>query len=128
MQTIERKLKDFDPLLFEVDLSEYDKTNADVEDIFFSVKDDLTSADDAILFKTLLTNGISYTGTKILSVIVDWLETDYTNITVGKEYILADHLLRERQRNLREQVGVHLLHSARRFGSKLALGQVIEQR
>ena len=86
MQTIERKLKDFDPLLFEVDLSEYDKTNADVGDIFFSVKDDLTSADDAILFKTLLTNGISYTGTKILSVIVDWLETDYTNITVGKEY------------------------------------------
>lgn len=86
MQPIERKLKAFDSLLFTVDLTEFGKTATDVEDIFWSVKNDLTSADDALLFKTYLTGGIAFTGTTILDVVVEWLETDYSNLAAGQEY------------------------------------------
>ena len=86
MQTIERKLGDFDKMQFTVHLDKYGKTSADVADIFFSVKENLTDADTAIHFKSYLTSGISFTGTKVLTVLVDWAETEYNNVSAGKEY------------------------------------------
>ena len=87
MQTINRKIEAFDDLYFEVNLTEYGKTGADVQDIFFSVKEKSSSEDDAIFFKSKLTNGITFTDNNgILTVIVQWNYDEYDNIQAGRDY------------------------------------------
>ena len=86
MQLIERKYEDFDDLQFEVDLSDYGKDNTDVDDIIFSVKDDLTTADNIIFVKKESLGEISFSGTTLLTVLVQWDETEYGNFTIGHEY------------------------------------------
>jgi len=86
MQTINRKIGDFDDLLFECDLSAYGKTNLDIEDIVFSVKKDEKSADDSIFLKKYSLNEISFSGTNILSILVQWDYNEYTKVSVGQKY------------------------------------------
>jgi len=86
MQTITRNIGDFDDLNFEVDLTEYGKTGADVADIFFVVK---KNVDDTsyLLEKKKSDTEISFTGTTTLDVLVQWPETEYTGFTEDEKYI-----------------------------------------
>ena len=87
MQTITRKIGDFDDLMFEVDLTKYGKTGADVSDIIFSVKKDLTDADDSLLQKKYsIPSEVTFTGTKVLDVLVQWADTEYSPFSPGTEY------------------------------------------
>lgn len=87
MQTIKRKIGDFDDLVFEVDLTKYGKSNADVAEITFSVKKELTDADDAILQKKYtIPPEVTFTGTTILTVLVQWADTEYSNLSAGTKY------------------------------------------
>jgi hypothetical protein len=87
MQTITRKVGDFDDLVFEVDLSDYGKDNTDVNDIFFSVKSKLSDADNSLLLKTFSgAGGITFTGTTVLTVNVTWSDTEYSGMTPGGDY------------------------------------------
>lgn len=90
MTTITRKKGDFSDLVFEVDLSSYGKTDADVEDIFFSVKVNEGDPDDSLFLKTLLTSGITFTPNtagNILTVNVLWAYNEYDNLCVDTNYI-----------------------------------------
>ena len=86
MQNIERKYGAFDDLVFEVDLSDYGKDNTDVSDIIFSVKDDLTSLDNAIFVKKQSLAEITFTGTTLLTVLVPWADTEYGNFVIEQQY------------------------------------------
>lgn len=88
MQTIERKNASFDDLYFQVDLTGYDKTGDDVEDIFFSVKIKLDSLDDDVFLKTYATSGILFTEDTpgILNVVVHWDYDEYANIVINRTY------------------------------------------
>jgi len=85
-KTIIRKKGDFRDLNFEVDLTDYGKTLADVSEIFFSVKCDENDADDLLLLKQMTTADIDATGTNILDVNVHFAPSDYVNFQVDKEY------------------------------------------
>ena len=80
---IERKYGDFRDLAFQLDLTAIGKTDTDIDDIYFSIKSDLTQDDDAIFFKTRSGGGITYSSGNIL---VKWASNEYDNITVGKNY------------------------------------------
>ena len=89
MPTIERKYASFDNLKFEVDLTDYDKSSSDIEDIFFSVKDDLQTPDDDIFLKTYLEGGIAFDSNQnndIINVTVYWAYDEYNNFTLNKTY------------------------------------------
>lgn len=88
MSTIVRKLNDFKPLKFSIDLSKYGKTEADISDIFFSVKNIETDSDDALLLKTKAIGGITITGSTKIIAEIEWLESDYSNTPVGS-YIIG---------------------------------------
>lgn len=89
MQTITRKLGDFSDEVFKIDLTEYQRTLADVQDVTFSIKSDKKSADDA-LFVRKMSAGISemvVTGVgNLLTANVKWGENDYGGLVV-KEYL-----------------------------------------
>lgn len=87
MQTIIRKKGAFDDLHFKVDLTNYDKTGTDVEDIMFSVKINENNNDTDLLYKTLLATEISFTDTDgILDVLVQWGFDEYAPFKVGVQY------------------------------------------
>jgi len=83
---ITRKKGAFHDLHFKVDLTKYGKTGADIADIIFSVKEKETDPDDAYLYKSLSSSSISFTGTTILDVYVEWANTEYTNFVIGTRY------------------------------------------
>ncbi len=88
--TIIRKLGDFKDLVFTVDLSLYGKTQADVEDIFFSVKVSEIDNDNSVFLKTFLTSGITFTSNaaeNVLTVNVIWLNTEYDTVCVNETYV-----------------------------------------
>jgi len=86
---ITRKRGDFKDLEFTIDLTKYGKTNADIIDIFFTVKNTETEDDDYLLLKQETTGGITYTGTTVLAVNVKWAYNEYANFQVGKEYLVG---------------------------------------
>lgn len=86
MQTISRNFGDFDDLVFEVDLTEYGKTGADISDITFSVKDKLTDDDDVLFVKKLSLAEITQSGTEILTVNVQWPSNEYAQFIIDKIY------------------------------------------
>lgn len=88
MQTITRKLGDFKPLVFKIDLSDYGKDANDIEDIICSIKSDITDLDDALFIKKYSLGEINYTGLKSLIINVEWLYTEYGNLPIG-EYDLG---------------------------------------
>lgn len=88
MQTIKRKVGDFNDLNFEVDLTNYGKVGADVAEITFLIKEDKSDIDaDAIVTKTKTGGKISHTGTSLLNVLVEWSESEYGPFTIGNTYI-----------------------------------------
>ena len=96
MQTITRKKGSFDDMYFEIILTGYEKTGDDIEDMFFSIKDTLKSADNSIFLKTILTGGILFTEhvtnegeaneVRFLKVLVEWGENEYDNFKIDKVY------------------------------------------
>lgn len=86
MSVIKRRKGDFHDLEFEMDLREYGKTLSDITELTFSIKDVLTDADDSLFEKKMTTNGISASGTDVVSVSVEWLTTEYGQFKVGKQY------------------------------------------
>ena len=86
MQTITRNIGDFDDLNFEVDLTEYGKTGADVDDIFFVVKKNVDDTSYLLEKKESLAE-ISYSGSTTLTVLVQWSETEYSNFNEDESYI-----------------------------------------
>lgn len=86
MQTITRNIGDFDDLNFEVDLTDYGKTGADVSDIVFVVKKNVDDASYLLEKKNSLAE-ISFTGTTVLDVLVQWPETEYSNFVDKQIYI-----------------------------------------
>jgi len=91
MQTIVRNIGDFDDLNFEVDLTEYGKTGADVADIIFVVK---KNVDDTsyLLEKKNSDTEITFSGTTVLDVLVQWAETEYTGFNEDETYIAGLYL------------------------------------
>jgi hypothetical protein len=88
MQTINRKIGDFDDINFEVDLSTYGKVGSDVADITFIVKSNKVDLDiNAVLIKKLSDGKISHTGTTVLNVLVQWPDDDYDTVVAGNTYI-----------------------------------------
>ena len=86
MQTITRNIGDFDDLSFEVDLTDYGKTGADVADIFFVVKKDVDDTTYLLEKKNSLAE-ISHSGTTVLDVLVQWPDTEYTGFIEDQKYI-----------------------------------------
>lgn len=86
MSDIVRRKGDFHPLEFEMDLRSYGKTLADIDEITFSIKDKLTDEDDSLFKKLLSTGKIVASGTDVVSIGVEWLTTEYSNLTIGKKY------------------------------------------
>ncbi len=78
MQTITRKKGAFYNEEFQVNLQDYGKSSADIEDIFFSVKAKLTNPDNAVILKKLSNAEITFTGTKnlIVTVVFNTNDTD----------------------------------------------------
>jgi len=88
--TIIRKLGEFKDLVFTVDLSLYGKTDADIEDIFFSVKVSETDNDDSVLLKKYSNGGIVFTSNaanNVLTVNVSWSNTEYDTVCVNQTYL-----------------------------------------
>lgn len=83
---IERKKGSFHPLRFKIDLTKYGKTNEDIDDIIFSVKDKLVDADDSILLKKYSRAEIIMSGTTVIEASVTWLDTEYTTFVINKTY------------------------------------------
>lgn len=87
MKKISRKKGDFTDLTFEINLTDMGKTDADIADIFFSVKNTESDADDLLLLKKKtagqITNGVG----SIINVAVQWPITDYVNFQIDKEYL-----------------------------------------
>ena len=81
-----RKKGSFHDLKFTVDLTDYGKTGSDVSDIFFSIKADEKDTDASIFLKSLGAGEISFTGTDVLIVNVQWPETGYANFVLDKVY------------------------------------------
>jgi hypothetical protein len=93
MQTINRKIGDFDDINFEVDLSTYGKVGDNVVDITFLVKSNKTDQEaDAVLTKKLSNGQISHTGTTVLNVLVQWPEDGYETVSAGNTYIAGLYL------------------------------------
>lgn len=86
MTTIIRKRESFHKLGFKVTLTDYGKTIDDIEDIIFSVKGELTDEDNSIFIKKRSEAEIEVTGTDVLTVAVDWAETEYDQFVIDKEY------------------------------------------
>jgi len=89
MQTIKRKLKSFTDLKFTIDLDPTGKVPANIADIIFSVKSftDITTADNIIFLKKESTGGITKTSVgNLVTVLVQWAETEYSNFTVDTFY------------------------------------------
>ena len=88
MQTISRKIGAFDDLLFTVDLSGYGKTISDIDDVFFSIKSNLTDNDDLLFLKQqTVNNGIVVTGSDTnVQLAVSWDYDEYDNFTAGEDY------------------------------------------
>ena len=86
MITIVRNIGDFDDLVFEVDLTEIGKTGPDISDIFFVVKKDV---DDTtyMLEKTKTAAEITNSGTTVVTVNVQWADTEYTGFIEDQDYI-----------------------------------------
>ncbi len=81
-----RKKGSFDPLGFEIILTDYGKTFDDIEDIIFSVKKNLSDADNSIFLKKKSTGGISASGTNIVTVAVTWGHSEYINFELEQTY------------------------------------------
>ena len=86
MQTITRNIGDFDDLNFEVDLTDYGKTGADVNDIVFVVKKTVNDT-SYLLEKRYTLTEISFSGTTVLDVLVQWAETEYIGFIADQKYI-----------------------------------------
>jgi hypothetical protein len=93
---ITRKYEDFKPLRFKIKLAKYGKTAADIltgtGDIIFSVKSVETAIDTELLLKKLSVPSeiviVSGSGTDTTVVVdVEWLNTDYSNFTVGDKVL-----------------------------------------
>ena len=87
MQIIERIRGAFDDLMFDLDLTAYGKSVSDIEDIFFSVKSELTDADDSLLLKTLGGGEIIVVGSgSTAEIAVQWDFDEYDGFVVGESY------------------------------------------
>lgn len=90
MSLIQRKKGSFHNLQFQVDLRDYGKTNSDISEITFLIKENITDADDSLFRKRLSETEITSTpdaaGT-VIQVGVEWLDTEYDQFTIGKEYL-----------------------------------------
>jgi len=90
MSVIRRKKGSFHDLEFLVDLRDYGKVDADIQEITFLIKENPTDADDSLFRKRLTQAEISKTadadGTQI-SVSVSWADTEYSQFTLDKEYM-----------------------------------------
>ena len=89
MQKIERKIGDFDDEVFTIDLTKYNKTGTDVQDIIFSVKVNKTDADDTLFLKKLSAGATEMTveGTTLLTVNVKWPNDEYDQFSTKLKYI-----------------------------------------
>lgn len=86
---ITRKLGDYRPLVFKLDLTGYyNKTVSDIEDIIFVIKGDKSDLDNALFLKKLSdTDIIINSGTEIIEVEVKWLYDEYSNFNKKVEYL-----------------------------------------
>lgn len=87
MQLIERKRGAFHDLVFYVDLANYVKTFADIDDVIFSVKVKKTDDDDSIFIKKKSLSQITITDEGEVKVEVTWGATEYDKFIIDKEYL-----------------------------------------
>ena len=92
MEKIIRKYGSSTDLHFIIDLSEYpSKTFADINDVFFIVKEKQSDADaDSLLFKKQSLTNITTTqqaDPNLIDALVTWLGNEYSNFTVGNTYL-----------------------------------------
>jgi hypothetical protein len=86
MQTIKRKKGAFDDLKFEIDLTTYGKTLSDIADIVFLIKVNEDDASSLFEKKKSLTQ-ITATGTTIVTALVQWATTEYSQFEIGETYL-----------------------------------------
>lgn len=89
MLRIYRKWGDFRDLNFTLDLTGYyNKTVADIVDIYFVIKGDLGNADNVLFLKKYTLGQIAInSGTTILDIDVAWPYNEYSQFNKNKEYI-----------------------------------------
>lgn len=84
---IKRKYGDNKDLDFTINLTDYyGKTAADIVDIIFVVKEKRSAPDNQILLKRFSDGNISFTGTVLVNVLVNWASNEYDNFKFNRKY------------------------------------------
>lgn len=88
MSVIERIKGDETPMEFTMDFTAINKTLADITEIYCSIKESRTDADDSLFLKTMTGTDITANliSGNIYQILVSWDAADYTAFTLNKIY------------------------------------------